>query len=690
LVDFAEVTSYLAPALRLVLLSGDWISLRLPERIRRLAEDVEIVSLGGATEASIWSILFPVAEVRADWRSIPYGKPMRNQRFLVLDGALAPRPLWVPGQLYIGGIGLARGYWSDPEKTARSFVVQPGTGERLYRTGDLGRYLADGTIEFLGREDFQVKVGGFRIEIGEIEAALARHPAFREALVVALAGALPGSKRLTAYFVAAPGTVPTPSDLRAFLGEQLPAYMVPADFVLLEAFPLTANGKIDRRALPAPEAGREEERGYIAPSGAVEELLADLYREVLKAGRVGADDNFFEMGGDSILTLQIVSRANRAGLRLTARQIFEHPTVAGLARVAGATVEPQAEPGPLTGPVLLAPIQRWFFEQALPRPEHWNQSVLLEIGGPRLHLDPRRLGSALALLLAHHDALRNRFTPPLPGQALWRQVQGDTAEPGLGQIDLSALPPARRRSGLEPAAADLQTSLDLAAGPLLQAGLFSLAPGEPDRLLLVGHHLVVDGVSWRILLEDLATAYGQLAEGEAVVLPPKTLSLQGWTERLAAYSGTTAAEAAASYWLESLARPVAPLPVELAQGPDDEGSASTVAVSLPAAATRALLQDVPRAYRTQINDVLLTALSEAFAGWTGGRRLLLDLEGHGREEVFDGADLSRTVGWFTSQFPVLLDLEVTRTPGEALKAIKEQLRALPNRGLDYGVLRYMG
>src|SRR6185295_5739185 len=239
LADFGEVTGYRAPSLRLAMLSGDWIPLRLPERIQRLAGDATVVSLGGATEASIWSILFPVGEVDPGWRSIPYGRAMKNQTFHVLDKDLLPRPVGVPGQLYIGGIGLAQGYWADPEKTASSFLVDARTGGRLYRTGDLGRYLPDGTIEFLGREDFQVKVGGFRIELGEIEAVLSRHPGIREALVLAPAEER-GGRRLVAYLVPAPGGVPDAAELRSFLNDQLPAYMVPADFVVLEAFPLTA------------------------------------------------------------------------------------------------------------------------------------------------------------------------------------------------------------------------------------------------------------------------------------------------------------------------------------------------------------------------------------------------------------------------------------------------------------------
>jgi len=371
LADYTDLAADVTlPSLRLVLLSGDWIPLRLPERLRRFAGDARIVSLGGATEASIWSILFPIGELDPAWRSIPYGRPLRNQRWRVLDGALEPRPVWVPGQLYIGGAGLARGYWADAGKTAASFVpdpdgggaVAPGAppgGERLYRTGDLGRYLPDGTLEFLGREDFQVKLGGFRIELGEIEAALARHPAVREALAAVWTGAgaaggaaatavplpgggapertLPRDRRLTAWYVPAPGTAPSAEELRAFLAEQLPAYMVPADLVPLAAFPLTANGKLDRQALPAPARGEGGgRREYVAPSTDVEEAVAQLLAETLGVERVSEHDSFFDLGGDSLLAVRTIFRLRQAlAVQLPVRSFFAAPTVAALA----ATVE---------------------------------------------------------------------------------------------------------------------------------------------------------------------------------------------------------------------------------------------------------------------------------------------------------------------------------------------------------------
>jgi acyl-coenzyme A synthetase/AMP-(fatty) acid ligase/acyl carrier protein len=322
--------------LRLVLLSGDWIPVSLPARIRALSyvtPNVAVMSLGGATEASIWSIFHPVTDQDAapGARSIPYGRPMANQTFHVLDAQLRPRPTWVPGQLYIGGIGLAKGYWRDAEKTAASFFTHPRTGEPLYRTGDLGRYLPDGEIEFLGREDSQVKIRGYRVELGEIEATLVSHPGVRDAVVLVRDGGTPGEKRLNAYVVADPGL--DLGEVRAFLRQRLPDYMVPGGFLVLDSLPLTPNGKVDRRALPSME--QEEpatRREYVAPRTEIEEALATICAEALGVEKLGVHDDFFELGGDSLMAIRAIFRIRKAvGVELQVRSFFDAPTIASLA-----------------------------------------------------------------------------------------------------------------------------------------------------------------------------------------------------------------------------------------------------------------------------------------------------------------------------------------------------------------------
>ena len=476
--------------------------------------------------------------------------------------------------------------------------------------------------------------------------------------------------------------------LRRFLKEELPAYMVPSAFVWLKTLPLTPSGKVDRRALPSPDQSRPDlEEAFVAPRTPVEEALASIWAQVLGVERIGVHDNFFELGGDSILSIQIIARANEAGLRLTPKQVFQYQTVAELVAVVDTAPVIEAEQGIVTGPLPLTPIQSWFFEQQLPEAHHWNQAVLLEV---EQGLEPALLERAVQHLLLHHDALRLRFVEEESG---WRQVNADYAPHEavpFRRVDLSGLPQAEQKAAIEATAAELQASLNLAAGPLVRVALLDLGASQAARLLMVIHHLAVDGVSWRILLQDLQMAYQQLSRGEAVQLASKTTSFRQWAQRLSEYAPSEALQQELAYWLSEPRRQVAPLPVDYAagRGANTEASARSVSVSLSVAETQSLLQEVPTAYRSQINDVLLTALAQAVARWSGAGTLLIDLEGHGREEIVAGVDLSRTVGWFTSMFPLLLEWGQASGPGDALKKVKEQLRQVPQRGIGYGLLRY--
>jgi amino acid adenylation domain-containing protein/non-ribosomal peptide synthase protein (TIGR01720 family) len=645
----------------------------------------------GPTEATVTTTVYeaPGGPASGAARLVPIGRPIANVRVYVLDGHLNPVPVGVPGDLHVGGEGVARGYVGRPDLTAERFVPDPFTGApgaRLYRTGDRVRWLLDGNLEFLGRLDDQVKVRGYRIEPGEIERALERHPAVEESVVAAREDA-PGETRLVAYTVGRPGAGPPPSapDLRAYLKERLPEHMLPSAFVALERLPRTPSGKIDRKALPAPDAGRRDlEGGRAEPRTPAEHTLARIWSQVFGRESVGIHDNFFDLGGDSILSIQIVARANQAGLRLTSKQIFQHQTVAELAAVADARVAASAEQGAVTGEAPTTPIQRWFFEHDFADPHHFNQAVLLEA---RQALDEAKLERALGVLLAHHDALRMRYREV---GSEWRQIGAAPGGPvPFRRIDLSALPAGERIAALEAKAAELQRSLDLAEGPLVRAALFDLGSDLPARLLVVIHHLVVDGVSWRILLEDLNTVYRQLERGDTIDLPAKTTSYRLWAERLAEHARTAPADPEIDFWLAEARRRVGRIPVDHPGEENLEETARVATSVFTEEETRALLQDVPAACRTEINDVLLTTLAQAVTGWTGERSALIDLEGHGREEVLDDVDLSRTVGWFTTIKPVLLTLEEVPGPEEALKSIKEQLRAMPARGIGYGLLRYL-
>ncbi|WP_414945171.1 non-ribosomal peptide synthase/polyketide synthase [Amycolatopsis sp. cmx-11-32] len=611
--------------MREVWAGGDVVPAGSVQRVREACPGIVVVDGYGPTETTTFATSHRIpGEVPA---AVPIGKPLDNMRAYVLDTDLRLVPRGASGELHVAGAGLARGYHGDAGLTADRFRPDPfgPPGERMYRTGDLVRWNARGELEYTGRADEQVKVRGFRIEPGEIEAALTAHPRVGQAAVLTREDH--GSKRLVAYLTG------DADDLAEFLGRTLPDYMIPAAFVRLDRFPLNANGKIDRHALPAPDFGRTAVR--TAPATEAERALAGIWADVLGVSEIDAEANFFELGGDSILSIQVVSRARRAGLILLPHDVFRHPTLAALAAHSGGDAGPRAEQGPVTGSAPLTPIQHWYFAT---QPERFDQRVVLEFTED---IDETALRRALETVWAHHDGLRLRF--------------GDD-----GVQHGEPVGPAELLTD--------EITFDLERGPLLTAVL------DGRRLTLAAHHLVVDGVSWRILLEDLETAY---RGGE---LGPKTTSYLAWAERLAEHAASGGFDDELAHWRG--------IPALSADETDQATIADVgeVTVRLTAEETRALLRDVPEVYRTQVNDVLLAALGRVLTDWTG-QIPVLDLEGHGREELFDDVDLSRTVGWFTSMFPVALD--VPDGWGAALKSVKEQVRAVPRRGIGYGALRYL-
>ncbi|HEV2149199.1 MAG TPA: non-ribosomal peptide synthase/polyketide synthase [Longimicrobiaceae bacterium] len=686
--QLAEEGWRLPPCVRFVIIGGERV---LPDRLRAwVGLGVPLVHVYGLTETTVTTttLRLEVGEDGARWANLPIGRPVENARVYVLDREGEPVPAGVTGELYVGGPAVGRGYLGRPGLTAERYLPDPfsaESGARLYRTGDRARWLLDGSLEFLGRFDHQVKIRGFRIEPAEVEAALATHPAVRQAAVVVREA---GDRRLAAYVVPVGGRSGDPlliAELRAYLGERLPAYMVPTVWVALEALPLTRHGKVDLRALPAAEGDPAGTAASPAPRDATERTLAEVWVGVLRCGRVGVHDNFFGLGGDSILALQVVARARREGVELTPRQLFENPTIAALARVARATVAPagrrDGEPA-ASGVVPLAPVQRWFFAQEMPERHHWNMPVLLEARG---RVDAELLERALAAVVERHDALRARFRED--GGAWVQEIAaaGDAVVPAV--VDLSHLRPGEEDAALERAGARVQSALDLTAGPLMRAVIFRLGAPRADRLLLAVHHLSVDGVSWRVLMEDLGAAYS----GAEAALPPESTPFRAWVLRLDAHARSGGFDAELPYWTDGARHAAVSLPLDYADGraANTAGTTRTLTVALSPMESAALLRDVPPVYRTQVNDALLTALARAMSGWTGGP-VLVELEGHGREDLFEAVDLSRTVGWFTTLFPVLLDPGNAPSPGAALRTVKEQLRAVPGRGIGYGALRWLG
>ncbi len=664
-------------SLRRVFCGGEVLSADLQQKFFSCLPKVELYNLYGPTEATIDSTFWR-CQSEDEYKVVPIGNALANVQVYILDSYLQLVPIGVAGEIYIGGDSLARCYGNFPDLTAQKFIPHPfATGERLYKTGDLGRYRTDGAIEFIGRKDSQVKLRGFRIELGEIEAQLSQHPQVKQNVAIVRED-IPSQQRLVAYIVSRQQS-PTLSELRSFLKQRLPEYTIPAIFIFLDALPLLPNGKIDRNSLPLPDIQRSKLEST-APRNDIEETLVQIWRQVLQVENIGVDDNFFELGGDSILSLQVIAKANQVGLQLTPKQIFEDQTIAQLAKVASTTVL-QAEQRLVTGSLPLTPIQHWFFEQALPDPHHWNQAVMLEV--PQT-CDRTFWEQIVQKLIEHHDILRSHFTQTASS---WEcSCNPPTNATPFTVVDLSALPLSQQQQAIETTAATLQTSLNL-SGELVRVVLFQLGMQQPSRLLAIAHHLVIDGVSWRILLEDLQTAYQQVRQGQTIQLPGKTTSFKQWAEQLQKYAQSRDVELERDYWLSQAF--IQPLPVDFPNGENIEATAATVSVTLNAQETQALLQEVPSAYQTQINDILLTALVQAFSQWTGVNSLLIDLEGHGREDIIPNIDLSRTIGWFTTIFPVYLHLEANSAPEAALKTIKEQLRSIPHRGINYGVLRYL-
>ncbi|WP_394543881.1 non-ribosomal peptide synthase/polyketide synthase [Azorhizophilus paspali] len=658
-----------------LILGGEACPWALVERVEQLKPTCRIINHYGPTETTVGILTHEARQRSEGSRSVPVGRPLANGRAEILDAYLNPVPLHISGELYLGGQGLAQGYLGWPALTAERFVPAE-QGERRYRTGDRARQGSDGLVEFVGRADDQVKIRGYRVEPGEIAQILQNLEGVKEAVVQAMPLESDASRlQLVAYCVAEAGV--TVSLLQQGLQARLPDYMVPAHILLLERLPLTANGKLDRRALPKPGIVAQ---GYVAPVGEIEEKLAAIWAEVLKLERVGSHDNFFELGGDSILSLQIIARAKRQGIKLTPKQLFEKQTIGQLAQVAK-QVEDKKQAATesaerVAGQMPLLPIQSRFFELDIPQRHHWNQSVLLRPNEP---LDPECLKAALKVLVEHHDALRLRFTGH---DGKWSARLQDREEAELlWQKDLLDI------SELEASGNEAQASLSLDQGPLLRAVLVNL-PDNRQRLLLVIHHLVVDGVSWRVLLEDLQTTYRQAVQGQPLRLPTRTSSLKHWAERLHTYASSEALQAEQEYWLRSLGEAAQELPRDNPDGDESGRQSRSASTRLDAELTQKLLRLAPAAYCTQVNDLLLAALARVLCQWSGQDSILIQLEGHGREDLFDDIDLTRTVGWFTSLFPVRL------TPrddwGSSIKGIKEQLRSVPNKGIGYGILRYLG
>ncbi|MCY9561644.1 amino acid adenylation domain-containing protein, partial [Paenibacillus apiarius] len=661
------------PGLQHVIAGGEKLDDRLKEEVLQLG--YSLYNHYGPTETTI-EVLTGSCYSNV---KVAVGKPIHNTAVYILDARGGLQPIGVAGELYISGDGVARGYLNRPELTAERFVENPfELGRRMYRTGDLARWLPDGTVDYLGRIDDQVKIRGYRIELGEIEAQLLRIAAVEEAVVVAREDAA-GQKQLCAYIVAE--RVLTVGELRKALARELPEYMIPVYFMQLDRMPLTSSGKVEHKALPAPEAGMSVVTEYVAPRTGEEKALVSVWQSVLGVEKIGILDHFFELGGDSIKAIQVASRLLQAGYKVEMKDLFRYPVVSELSTQMTAVTR-LAEQGEVHGPVPLTPIQRWFVQHDPVDLHHFNHAVMLH-REDRFDIEALRL--TMQHIARHHDALRMIVTQTEDGYSAWNRSVEDGESYRLDVFDFRGEKAWSQR--VETEAGKLQASFSLAAGPLLKLGLFQCPDG--DHLLIAIHHWVVDGVSWRILFEDIASAYEQAAQGQDIRLPLKTDSFQTWSRQLGAYAASPAMEAQRAYWQSIIEKGVVPLPKDDEQGASTLDASRTLTVEWSQAQTQQLLKEAHRAYGTEVNDLLMTALAMAVQAWSGLDRVAVLLEGHGREPIAADVDVSRTVGWFTSAYPVVLEIEPVMSLPQRIKRVKETLRAIPQKGIGYGLLRYM-
>jgi amino acid adenylation domain-containing protein/non-ribosomal peptide synthase protein (TIGR01720 family) len=683
--------------LRYVFTAGEAVSGETVRKFYSQIKGVRLENIYGPTESTIYATGYSL-DGSEQSSSMPIGKPLQNIKVYIMDNRRL-QPVGIPGELCICGDGLARGYLNRSALTSEKFVPNPfaaslnaDTSKRmdcngemcshavLYRTGDLARWLPDGNIEFMGRMDDQVKIRGFRIELGEIESHLLKLPTIKQALVMAREGKHQ-DKYLCAY-IAAERSI-TVQQIKEMLSETLPGYMIPSSFVFLDSIPLTPNGKVDRRALPEPGEEAYSGKKYAQPTNRTEEIMVEVWKEVLGLQQVGIKDSFLDLGGDSIKAIQVAARLKKHQFKIEIRDLFHYRTIEKLAQAVSEIGIPEIEQGTVYGEVPLAPAQKWFFENRFSNMNHWNQAVILygEKG-----FDVAVIEKVFEKITEHHDALRMVYRFEAGKIVQYNRALGEGEVFKLNVFDLTNNPNPIHT--IETETNNQHRGIDLKDGPLIRLALFKTMQG--DYLLIVIHHLVIDGVSWRILFEDFATGYSQVQNGQDVMFEKKTHSYKDWASKIEEYALGKEIQLQRDYWKRIAESDVPALPTDNTEtGECKVKDGCIVEVRLTQEETSKLLKETNKAYNTEIDDILLTALGMAVKEWTKQGIVLIHLEGHGREDIITNMDITRTVGWFTSLYPVLLDMSRSDDISYLVRHIKEDLRSIPDKGIGYGILRYI-
>ncbi|WP_428231986.1 amino acid adenylation domain-containing protein [Flavobacterium sp.] len=675
-------TELLLPT-RTLIFGGDVLPVSYIKEIASQNPNVAIVNHYGPTESTIGKLLHKV-DPDFDYVTIPVGKLFSESEAYIVSSDMSLCPIGVSGELLLGGSGISKGYLNREDLTKEKFIANPfseGKSLVLYKTGDLVRRNSLGEIEFLGRVDDQVKIRGYRVELKEISRVIQGYSGIVQSEVLFKEDST-GVKRLVSYLVAEEGY--SESELKSYLSGLVPDYMVPQAYVVLDQMPLTSNGKIDRKALPDPEVNNERE--YVAATTKVEEALVTIWENLLNVGHIGVTDNFFELGGDSIIVIQVVSRAKKKGYQIQVQDLFDYQTIAELAVAVEKNSEKlnTAEQGLLEGEVSLSPIQHWFFEREDESLSHFNQAVLLSIDKK---VAKEQLEKTVNLIAKRHDSLRFRYTKEIVQQQVeWKQFYGESAN--LYRTE-TITEEKNTAAAITAICVKYQESFDIEKGDLARFILIETPDSEEyNRLFMVSHHLAVDGVSWRFIIDDLETLLTDENVDETLYLGNKNNSFRDWINKLKNFAETEEIESQLDYW-QQINFEYVPLPTDFSANQPTRETKRTQEGILNQEYTKYLLKEANTAYSTEINDLMLSALQMTFEDVFDTQQLALGFEGHGRENIVTDIDLAGTTGWFTNKYPVILSRDGAKTEGDIIKFVKEALRKIPTKGMGYGCLRYL-